>query len=205
MTSLQTTTRRAAKSRRNFKAAFKALTRRFTEKPESAVSHFEVASRQIAGLRSEVEARDFMITVDEPEGLGGENLGPNPVELILAAAASCQEITYRLYADQLGIPLDGVAVTARGDIDLKGLFSVDPSVRSGFRGIELEVELDSPASQEQLDRLKRTVDTVCPALDIIRNATPVLTRTERRRDDDSGAGFGTDTFEQTPVFAGLAG
>lgn len=202
MTTITNTIRRKGPARRNFKAAFEALVSRFAQKPSSAISHFEVTSRQVSGLRSEVEARDFILTVDEPEGLGGDNLGPNPVELVLAAAASCQEITYRLYADRLGIPLDGVSVTARGDIDLKGLFAVDPSVRSGFRGIELEVELDSPASPEQLERLKRAVDAVCPVLDIVRNATPVLTRTRRADTDTTDR---EDGFETVPVFAGLAG
>src|SRR6516162_1826890 len=41
-------------------------------------------------------------TVDEPEALGGSNVAANPVEYALAALGSCQAITYRVWAAQLG-------------------------------------------------------------------------------------------------------
>jgi putative redox protein len=58
-------------------------------------------------------------------GLGGADTAPNPVEYILAALGSCQEITYRLYADALGIPLNGVSVELTGAIDLRGFSTSD--------------------------------------------------------------------------------
>ncbi|MDW3207510.1 MAG: OsmC family protein [Alphaproteobacteria bacterium] len=163
-----------------------------------AVARFEVQSRQISGLHSEVEARDYLLTVDEPKALGGQDLGPNPIELVLAAIASCQEITYRLYADKLGIPLRGVSATVKGDIDLRGMFAIDPSARPGFRGLDIQVELDSDASAAELDRLKRAVDAHCPVLDVIRNATPVAARTSRQPDGD-------EIDSDPALFAGLAG
>ncbi|MDF1750311.1 MAG: OsmC family protein [Alphaproteobacteria bacterium] len=175
---------------------FDQLAETIDREPGKAIAHFDVQSRQIKGLHSEVETRDFMLTVDEPKSLGGQNLGPNPVELVLAAIASCQEITYRLYADRLGIPLDGVSVAVKGDIDLRGLFALDPGIRPGLRGLDIQVELDSTAPAAELDRLKRTVDAHCPVLDIIRNATPVIARTQRQSDGEP---------VDTPLFAGLAG
>ncbi len=138
-----------------------------------ALASFTVESRQAEGLRSEVALRDFRLTVDEPEALGGTDQGPNPVELVLAALATCQEITYRLYADHLGIPLDGVSVTLTGDLDLRGFFAVDEAVRPGFQAIRGEVKLESTAGPEQLARLKEAVDRHCPVLDILGRATPV--------------------------------
>lgn len=95
------------------------------------------------------------------------------MELVLAALGSCQEITYRLYADALGIPLTKVSVKVKGHVDLQGLFAVDSSVRPGFQSIEAVVTLDSPAPQADLDRLKETVDRHCPVLDILRGPVPV--------------------------------
>jgi uncharacterized OsmC-like protein len=84
-----------------------------------------------------------------------------------------REITYRLYADSLGIPLNGVSVQLAGAIDLRGFFNVAQDVRPGFQTIEAEVILDSPASEADLARLKDIVDRHCPVLDILRNPTPV--------------------------------
>jgi uncharacterized OsmC-like protein len=129
--------------------------------------------RQGEGLHSTVAIRQFSVGVDEPTSLGGADAAPNPVEYVLAALGSCQEITYRLYADALGIPLNGVSVRLTGAIDLRGFFNVDQSVRPGYQSIEAEVLLDSPASEQELLRLKEIVDRHCPVLDILSNPTPV--------------------------------
>ena len=134
---------------------------------------FRADSRQVAGLRSDVRIRDFDIAVDEPPTLGGGDTAPSPVEYALAALATCQEITYRLHADHLGIPLDAVAVSLEGDIDLRGFFAVDESIRPGFLAIRGTVTLESPASPAELDRLKAYVDAHCPVLDLLSNPTPL--------------------------------
>jgi hypothetical protein len=93
---------------------------------------FSVDSRQVEELRSETKIRQFSLTVDEPPTLGGSDAGPNPVELVLAALATCQEITYRAYATALGIPLESVSVKLDGALDLRGFFAVSDDVRPGF-------------------------------------------------------------------------
>ncbi|MFZ5853250.1 MAG: OsmC family protein [Chloroflexota bacterium] len=143
------------------------------EAPDAAVATFRVDSRQVAGLLSRVRVRSFAVDVDEPPSLGGTDAAPNPVELALAALATCQEITYRLHADALGIPLDGVSVSIEGVIDLRGFFAVDDAVRPGFTAIRGTVLLDSPASPDELRRLKAHVDDHCPVLDLVSNPTPV--------------------------------
>ena len=139
----------------------------------ATITTFRADSRQVAGLRSDVRIRDFEVAVDEPPILGGKDTAPNPVELALAALATCQEITYRLHADHLGIPLNAVAVSLEGDIDLRGFFAVDDSIRPGFQAIRGTVTLDSSASPEELDRLKAHVDAHCPVLDLLSNPTPL--------------------------------
>jgi uncharacterized OsmC-like protein len=139
----------------------------------AALATFRAESSQAAGLRSNVKIRDFRIGVDEPPSLGGANTAPNPVEYALAALATCQEITYRLHADALGIPLDGVSVSIEGDIDLRGFFGVDDSIRPGFRAIRGTVELSSSAPEADLQRLRAYVDAHCPVLDLVSSPTPV--------------------------------
>jgi len=97
----------------------------------NAMAVFSVDSQQVENLRSEARIRQFSLTVDEPPTLGGSDAGPNPVELILAGLATCQEITYRAYATALGVPLDSVSVKLEGVLDLRGFFAVDERVRAG--------------------------------------------------------------------------
>ena len=112
-------------------------------------------------------------TVDEPEALGGGNIAANPVEYALAALGSCQAITYRVWAAQLGIRLDKVEISIDGDIDLRGFFGIDDDIRAGFNAVRVNVSLGGPESAARYEELAAAVDAHCPVLDLFRNPVPV--------------------------------
>ena len=118
--------------------------------PAHANAIFSADSRQVEGLRSETKIRQFSVTVDEPPTLGGTDTGPNPVELVLAALATCQEITYRAYATALGIPLESVSVKLDGALDLRGFFAVKDDVRAGFTEVRGTVHLKAAPAPPSL-------------------------------------------------------
>ncbi len=157
----------------SFKQLFDEFQAALKEAPDRAHAAFSTESRLVDGFHSRVKARQFTIDVDEPEALGGVDTAPTPVEYVLAALGSCQEITYRLYADALGIPLNSVSVKLEGDLDLRGFLDVDDSIRPGYQTIRGTVTIDSPASEEDLKRLREAVNKHCPVLDILQNPTPV--------------------------------
>ena len=74
------------------------LQKDFTENPEKAVLNYKSFSILNEGLQSHAQLRNHNLVVDEPTSIGGKDEGPSPVELILAALGSCQEITYKAYA-----------------------------------------------------------------------------------------------------------
>lgn len=131
-----------------------------------------------AGFHSQARMRGHQVDIDEPKGIGGTDLGPSPVELVLAALGSCQEITYRAFATALGIPLDGVAVSVEGDIDFRGFFAIDDSIRPGFGALRVSVTLTTSASQAEVDRLVAAVNRHCPVLDML--SAPVPSQLETR-------------------------
>jgi len=134
---------------------------------------FKTSSSLDGRFRSEVTIREHSLTIDEPTSIGGTDLGPSPVEVILAALGSCQEITYRAFAAAMGIELDNVAVELEGDIDFRGFFAVDETVRAGFGDIRAIVKIESRASAADLERLREAVNSHCPVLDILSNPVPV--------------------------------
>ena len=159
----------------------------FRSEPAKARVSFQSVSVLTEGLRSEASLRDHRLTVDEPASLGGTDAGPNPVELILAALGTCQEITYKAYATALGIPLESVSATLEGAIDLRGFFAVDDTVRPGYQGITGKVRIKSSASAEDLRRLRDIVNAHCPVLDIITNPVPVKLELELELDRPAAA------------------
>src|SRR6202047_244201 len=148
---------------------------------DHAIATFAADSRQVEGLRSETKIRQFSVTVDEPPTLGGTDTGPNPVELVLAALATCQEITYRGHATALGIPLESVSVKLEGTLDLRGFFAVKDGVRAGFSDVHGVVSLKSSAPAAELAKLKDVGDAHCPVLDILRAPVAVDLRLETER------------------------
>lgn len=134
---------------------------------------FRTSSNLGGRFRSDVSIRDHSLTIDEPEAIGGSDLGPSPAEVILAALGSCQEITYRAYATAMGIALDSVSVELEGDIDFRGFFAIDDAIRPGFNKIRAVVKIESNAPAVDLERLREAVNAHCPVLDILSNPVPV--------------------------------
>lgn len=145
--------------------------RNLADAPEPPIATFAVTSALVNEYETRVQIRDFALVVDEPEQIGGSNTGPTPVELVLAALGTCQEIVYATYARVLGIPLNGVEVSAEGRLDLRGFFGVAEEP-AGFKDVTYAVAIDSPASQEEISRLVAAVNAHCPVLDILQQ--PVL-------------------------------
>ena len=119
--------------------------------------------------------------VDEPPALGGADEAANPVQYALASLGSCQAITYRFWAEQLGIPFDSLTVRLEGDLDIRGFFGFDDTVRPGLSAIRVEVTVAGPESDERYAELAAAVDAHCPVLDLFKNPVPV-TRTLRGKD-----------------------
>lgn len=124
---------------------------------------------------SATTARRHVLEVDEPPTLGGADTAINPVEAYLGALLSCQVVTYRFYADKLGLTIDELKLSAEGDLDVRGFFGLDDTVRPGFTAVRVTVDITGPDGEERYRELTDTVDAHCPVLDLTQNPTPVTT------------------------------
>ena len=124
-------------------------------------------------MATRISAGKHQFLVDEPAALAGDDAAASPVEFALGAIIACQVVVYRLYAEQLGIQLDDITIKAEGDLDVRGLFGIDESIRPGFSDIRLAVSITGPESQERYEELGRIVEARCPVQDLLSNTTPV--------------------------------
>lgn len=75
----------------------------------------EILVRSLTGIQQQVIAPPHSYIADEPSAFGGEDLGPDPYELLLAALGCCTNMTLLMYARQKGWDLSGIETTLSND------------------------------------------------------------------------------------------
>lgn len=134
---------------------------------------FEAIVELKEGLTFEAKARDFSLIIDEPENLGGKNLGPNPVEYLLFALGGCLGIVIQVVSKEMNLKLDGVKINLKGELNPLRFMGKDFSERAGYKKITVEIDIKSNEPKEKLQELIKKVEERCPISDNIRNLTPV--------------------------------
>ncbi len=134
-------------------------------------AQFVTHTRLVDGYQTTAAIRQFDLVIDEPAALGGTDLGPNPVEVVLAALGACQEIVYATYAALLGVQIDRLAIRVTGHLDPRGFFGV-ADVPAGFQAVAFEVDLQTPSPADKVQQLVNLVNQRCPVLDILQRPIP---------------------------------
>ena len=132
-----------------------------------------IESENQGGFQTKILIRDHELISDQPFGFNGQNKGPKPSELVLAALAACQETTYRIFAEDMGIHIGKISVQLKGTQDLRGFMALDDETPAGFTSIEGKVFVQTDASEEELELLQRRVDQHCPVLDDLKRPLEV--------------------------------
>jgi uncharacterized OsmC-like protein len=154
--------------------AVDTVRQRVGDDPARAVVKVRAEGRMGEGTRVDMRIGAFEVGVDEPVSVGGTGTAPNPVQLSLAALGSCQAITYRYWATELGLRLDAVSVSLEANFDTGAFF--------GFPGaagpvspasVHCAVTLEGPEPPERYKELVTVVDEHCPILDLFTRSIPV--------------------------------
>ena len=130
----------------------------------------DVEARRESGTRTTVEARNFELTIDEPEQMGGSNEGPNPLEYLLAAQAGCLNVTGQQIAGDMDIEIDEIQFSIEGDFN-QAAFAGQDDDRTGLQDIEVSMSVESDADQETIEEWADRVEARCPVSDNIQNET----------------------------------
>jgi uncharacterized OsmC-like protein len=144
-----------------------------TEDSANAQAAFAADGTLVGITEVDIRTGAHRFKVDEPPALGGADVAANPVQYALASLGSCQAITYRIWATHLGIELDSLTVRVEGDLDLRGFFGTDDSIRPGFTAVRVEVAVTGPETEARYAELAAAVDEHCPVLDLFKNPVPV--------------------------------
>ncbi len=120
-----------------------------------------VVGNKASGYTTFVKAGKHFLTADEPEDVGGSDLGPSPYELLSSSLATCTAMTLRMYANRKDLPIEQIKVHVNHS--KKHCADCDDVENPGARIDHFErlVELDGDLDEQQLKRLLEIADK-CP-------------------------------------------
>jgi len=128
-------------------------------------------------FQQEVAIGPHRLIVDEPPDVGGEDSGPSPYDLILAALGACTAMTMRLYAAHKGLPLERVSVALHHQkihaADCADCETKEGKIDRVERVISVEGPLDDDAKAKLLEIANR-----CPVHRTLNAEVSIPTRLE---------------------------
>ena len=121
----------------------------------------------------QIAAGSHQLLADEPRPIG-DDAGPTPYDLLLAALGACTSMTVRMYANRKGWPLDQVRVTLRHS-RIHAQDCADCETKSGWiNQIDLDIELSGELDDAQLQRLLHIAE-LCPVHKTLTSEVHIVT------------------------------
>lgn len=164
----------------DLKALQAPLKSAYRENPQSAVITLEAEG--VLGEESiscKVDTGKALVEAGLHPATGGDGSFACSGDMLLEALVACAGVTLKAVATALGIELRGGTVRAEGDLDFRGTLGVDKSAPVGFSDIRLKFELDTDASEEQLESLLKLTERYCVVYQTLKNSPPVGIETQR--------------------------
>lgn len=135
-----------------------------------------VTAKSINKLQVEVTSGDHVFIVDEPEGLGGGDLGPNPYKYLMGALAGCKIITVQMYAKRKKWELESVEVSLKIDkVYAKDCEESESHPDAKIDVIYTEIRFDGNLTEDQRLRLKE-ISERCPVHRTLTSETIIRTK-----------------------------
>ncbi len=126
-------------------------------------------------LSQAISAGKHRLGADEPEAYGGNDSGPTPYDLLLAALGACTTMTLRIYAERKGWEVKGIRTALRHE-KIHARDCEDCETREGrIDRIEREISFTGGIDGEQRARLLEIADK-CPVHRTLTSEVDIVTR-----------------------------
>lgn len=150
-----------------------ALVDAIKAEPERANTTWAASVAWDGGFQTTTAIRDFPpYPTDEPEGLGGTDKAPNPVEQLIGALGSCLVIGYAANATVAGIALDDLRIDIEGELNLETFLGLKDG-HAGYDTLRATVHIESDADESAIRELHDKVVASSPVGHTLSRAIPV--------------------------------
>jgi putative redox protein len=149
------------------------MTAQQTGQDESSEGLVTVSEAGTGTYTQQITAGHHQLVADEPRPIG-DDAGPTPYDLLLAALGACTSMTVRMYADRKGWPVERVRVSLRHS-RIHAQDCAECETTAGWidqidRDIELTGDLDDTQRQRLLQIAER-----CPVHQTLKSEVHITT------------------------------
>jgi uncharacterized OsmC-like protein len=159
--------------RAGLRAVQDPLKARYRDEPATALVTLRATGVLGEGVTCSVQTGRAIAEAGLHPATGGDGLSLCSGDMLLEALAACAGVTLGAVSRSLDVDVRAGRVLVEGDLDFRGTLAVSKEAPVGFREIRLRFELDTDASDEELDTLVRLTERYCVVLQTIRNGPEV--------------------------------
>jgi uncharacterized OsmC-like protein len=149
------------------------LKKKYIDHPESAVITLKANGRIGEGITCKVETGSALAEAGLHPATGGDGTSLCSGDMLLEALVACAGVTLNAVATAIGVDLHDATISAEGDLDFRGTLGVSKEAPVGFKSIRLHFNLESEATQDQLDTLIKLTERYCVVYQSI-SSTPAI-------------------------------
>ncbi|MHA2610170.1 MAG: OsmC family protein [bacterium JZ-2024 1] len=141
---------------------------------------FVVEGRWLYGEEGQFEAvvefpgGNLRMVTDQPPATGGRGQAPNAIQYCVFAMVACFATTYMTLAAQRGVEITSLKARGASVVNMKSVLELEQEKPVEKVWVELAVE--SSASREQLEEIRKEAQVKCPAAYTVQNSVPFESR-----------------------------
>ncbi len=151
---------------------------RYGSDPEAAHITLEAQGTLDDDIACSVQTGRALVKAGLHPGTGGDGTLACSGDMLLQALAACAGVTMRSVATSMGLEVTG-SIHAEGDLDWRGTLAVDREAPVGFTDIRLRFELESDASDDELETLQRLTERYCVVFQTLASSPSLSVSLER--------------------------
>ncbi len=136
-------------------------------------SFTSVSGYKIDGKMYHEKERNFVMLGDEGVELSGTDAAAGAVEELMYAMGTCVIAAGNANAALMGVKLTRFDIALECDLDLHGLFALDPAVRPGILGAKAKITIAGDADEETLRKIAMLGYKYSPVSNSVREGVSV--------------------------------
>jgi len=160
-------------NREELRAVQAPIKEQYRQDPNAAVITLRADGSLADGISCSVDTGRALAVAGLHPASGGDGTLLCSGDMLLQALAACAGVTLRAVATSIGVELRGGTVHVEGDLDFRGTLGVDKEAPVGFASIRTTFDLDTDATDEDVETLLRLTERYCVVYQTLAAAPPL--------------------------------